>query len=151
MARSYYGRFHTTGSTITDFAKSEQDSVLKSIEYFREANKENGFKMEDTIVATHLDQKINMVNALIDLANKDNKITKQMPGFRSEQLAWATSLQAMGGGDVLSAMAQNPQDRTAENTAQAVQVLQQIDLKTGLLIPKAAPSLEPGATAPSTP
>jgi hypothetical protein len=147
--KAYYGRFAGPGDTIPDFAKSETKRLLDEIEAVTTAPfvGETGKK---ALIEGYQDQ-IKVVNGLIQLANREGDKKTNMPGFRSEQLAWATSLQAMGGGDVLSAMAQNPQDMTAKNTAQTVEVLQQIDLKTGQLIPKAAPSLEPGAIAPSTP
>ena len=145
MARSYFGRFSGEGETITDFAKSKQAETLNTIEYYKNKYPDKDFR--DVAMKTEV-EKLNMVNALIDLANKENAKTTNMPGFQAGQIAWATSLQAMGGGDVLSAMAQNPQQQIADNTAKTVEVLQSIDVKTGLLVPKEAPTLEPSVTAP---
>ena len=147
MARSYYGRFHGTGEGITDFAKSKQAEMLRTIEHFRQSNP-SGKPFEEILNETNLKDQLNMVNALVDLSNKENAKTTNMPGFKAGQMAWATSLQAMGGGDVLSAMAQNPQQQIADNTAKTVEVLQSIDVKTGQLVPKEAPTLEPSVTAP---
>jgi hypothetical protein len=155
-AKAYFGRFSGPGDTLSTFASSEREKLVKSINealntsYGIGGDIKLGERSKRNIIEG-ASNKINIINGLIELANRENAKKTNMPGFRSEQLAWATSLQAMGGGDVLSAMAQNPQDRIAENTAQAVEVLQQIDLKTGQLIPKASPSLEPGVTSPSIP
>jgi hypothetical protein len=44
----------------------------------------------------------------------------------NQMLSNVTSLQAMGGGDILSAIARGPQDKIADNTAAALPLLQQI-------------------------
>ena len=139
MARAYYGRFAGPGDSIGDFAKLERDNLLKRIKERKDLYEKEGLSYKMTPAEK---DRISVINGLITLANKTNP--NKMPGFKSEQIAWATSLQAMGGGDVLSAMAQNPQDRTAENTAKAVEILQQIDNNTGNLVPKTQPTLEPG-------
>ena len=152
MARAYYGRNVLPGETITDFAKSKQREEMDIIQFLKKMNPEydNPEKFQTLIKHTDMRNRLNMVNALVDLANKENAKTTNMPGFQAGQMAWATSLQAMGGGDVLSAMAQNPQQQIADNTAKSVEVLQSIDLKTGLLVlpGRSAPTLEPSVTAP---
>lgn len=142
-AKAYYGRFHGEGETINDFAKRERERLMREIE----VEKSQPFADEKAVLNTFEDQ-LSVVNGLIALANRESQKQTNMPGFQAGQIAWATSLQAMGGGDVLSAMAQNPQQQIANNTAQTVEVLQSIDLKTGQLVPKAAPTLEPAVTAP---
>lgn len=142
MGRAYYGRFSGPGESIRDFAMLEREKILSEIESRKEK-----YGQDYQIPETYQDR-ISVINGMIKLAN-EMKPTK-MPGFQSGQMAWATSLQAMGGGDVLSAMAQNPQQQIADNTAQTVEVLQSIDLKTGQLIlpSRSAPTLEPSVTAP---
>jgi hypothetical protein len=154
MARTYYGRNTLPGETIADFAKSKQRDEMNMIQdlqnKYPEYNTEEGF--QKLLKHTDMRNRINMVNALVDLANKENSKTTSMPGFQAGQMAWATSLQAMGGGDVLSAMAQNPQQQIADNTAKSVEVLQSIDLKTGQLVsPKSGPTLEPSVTGAAIP
>lgn len=141
-ARAFYGRFAGPGDTIREFAIKERKDLLEqmNIQFNQPFVGETGKK---ALLEGFADQ-IRVVNGLIVMANREAAAKTNMPGFRSEQIAWATSLQAMGGGDVLSAMAQNPQDRIAENTAKAVEVLQQIDLNTGNLQGTSKPTLEPG-------
>ena len=144
MGRSYYGRFSGPGESIRDFAMLERENILSEIESIKEK------WGQDYEIPEAYQDRIRVINGMIKLANEMNTTT--MPGFQAGQMAWATSLQAMGGGDVLSAMAQNPQQQIADNTAQAVEVLQSIDLKTGqLILPKSAPTLEPSVTGAAIP
>jgi len=149
-ARAYYGRFSGEGETIRDFAISERNKLTDQMNIDLNNPGVYGDSGRKIVLEANEDR-MRVVNGLVELANRDAKNKTNMPGFQAGQMAWATSLQAMGGGDVLSAMAQNPQQQIADNTAQAVEILQNIDLNTGMLIPTASPTLEPSVTGPATP
>jgi hypothetical protein len=119
-ARAYYGRYSGEGESIMDFYKAELENYKEKAAEYEMENK--GKKFADS---SEDNRKLaQIINGLADMAEASRK--SGMPGFRSEQVAWATSLQAMGGGDVLSAMAQDPQARIADNTAAALPILERI-------------------------
>lgn len=143
-ARAYYGRYSGEGESIEDFYKSEMAAFKEdALDYER---KNPGRRYADS--SSDNRKRAQLINGLAELA-ESSRPKNNMPGFRSEQIAWASTLQGMGGGDILSAMAQDPQARTAENTAAALPLLERIAMSSTRGAQPAPPALAPNKTAPN--
>lgn len=150
-AKSAYGSFSAEGESIEDFYKRKMSDFKKESKKYAEMGSVFG-ATEDSYAKSNFGRKeAQIINGLADIIDSQNA-SKKMPGFQAGQMAWATSLQAMGGGDVLSAMAQNPQQQIADNTANLVQISERIAISSERSAnknpEKSAPTLEPSVTAP---
>ena len=142
-ARAYYGRYAGEGESIEDFYKSELATYKEdALDYER---KHPGKRYADS--SSDNRKRAQLVNGLAELAEAARP-KNNMPGFRSEQLAWASTIQGMGGGDILSAMAQDPQKQTADNTAAALPLLERIAMHSSRTSEPTPPALAPNVTAP---
>lgn len=128
-AKTYLGSYIGEGETVEEFYKRELDQYKK--------DKAVGFGVLQTgLTPEERTQKFEeqnvfrtqVINGLAEMVDRINKRPK-MPGFQDGMLANASTLQQMGGGDVLTAISRTPMQAVQDNTQRTAEAVERIDNK----------------------
>ena len=116
-AKVYLGSFIGEGETVEEFYKRELE----------------GYKKHKEVMTTKFGQESEdfysqVINGLAEMVDRINKRPK-MPGFQDNMLANASTLQQMGGGDVLTAISRTPMQAVQDNTQRTAEAVERIDNK----------------------
>jgi hypothetical protein len=128
-AKMYLGSFIQEGETVEEFYKREIEQYKKDKSTGRGMP---GIGMTDKQRVEEFDKynifRTQVINGLAEMVDRINKRPK-MPGFQDNMLANASTLQQMGGGDVLTAISRTPMQVVQDNTQRTAEAVERIDNK----------------------
>lgn len=122
-AKVYLGSFIGEGETVEEFYKKELEGYKKHKEVM---TGKFGLEEDDFDKANVFYSQV--INGLAEMVDRINKRPK-MPGFQDNMLANASTLQQMGGGDVLTAISRTPMQAVQDNTQRTAEAVERIDNK----------------------
>ena len=128
-AKIYLGSFIQEGETVEELYKREVE------QYKKDRSKGVGVAkigISDEERTNIFDEqnvfRTQVINGLAEVVDRINKRPK-MPGFQDNMLANASTLQQMGGGDVLTAISRTPMQAVQDNTQRTAEAVERIDNK----------------------